>query len=79
MRHEHLRPEMGRNKPVTRHGNAGNRGRFLALLLLPFLEVDRAGERSEHHELCEGDVGFERELSCGLERVWPVGGETKDE
>ena len=42
---------------------------FLSHLLFPALEVHGAGERRQHHELREGDVGALRQRGGRVERL----------
>src|SRR5690349_18598235 len=79
MRHEHLRPDFGRNEPIPCEGNISHIWQLFPLSLLPALEVNCSWKRREHYELREGQVGSLRHLKGSVERVLSVGRQSENE
>ena len=79
MRHKHLGSFVRRNQPITCDWNSIDYRRLTAHALFPALKVNRAAKWRQHHKLRKGNAGTLCHFLRGLEGIWTVGRQSKNE
>src|SRR5216683_2863723 len=67
-----------RNEPVPGEGMAGDARGVAFHALFPLREIDRAGERCEHHKLREGQLRLIGHGGGRIKSLCPVAGQAED-